>query len=253
MIKILSAMLALTFIYAMKAPARAADASATDAIIDKAIKALGGEEKLGKLKIITWKSKNKITFNGMDNEGTGTTTIQGLDHFRQEFEGEFGGNKVKFVTILSGDKGSRKFGENATEMDKATVASQKRTTYMTVIPISMLSLKDKEFKKESIAEEKVGDKPAVGLKVTDADKKEFKIYFDKESGLPVKLVAKVPGFNGDEFDQETLFTDYKEIAGIKKSMKVTMKRNGEKFMEQTLTEFKILDKVDAKTFTDAAE
>lgn len=148
------------------------------------------------------------------------------------------------------------------EMDRDAIAGQKRTNYLTLIPITLLALKDKEYKMEAIAEEKVGDKPAVGIKVTAPDKKDFKLYFDKESSLPVKMVAIVPGFQGGEFTQETTFSDYKELkeinkeiakefGGIKKATKIVYKRDGMKFMEQTLTEFKILDKVDPKTFTEA--
>ena len=40
--------------------------------------------------------------------------------------------------------------------------------------------------------------PPSGLKATRPDGKEFTIYFDKTSGLPVKLVAKMVGFDGQE-------------------------------------------------------
>ena len=36
-------------------------------------------------------------------------------------------------------------------------------------------------------------KPAAALKVTGPDGKDFTLYFDKESGLPVRMVAKVIG------------------------------------------------------------
>src|SRR5438128_2737253 len=83
-----------------------------------------------------------------------------------------------------------------------------------------------------------GDKPAVGIKVTGPEKKDFKLYFDKESGLPVRTVAKIPGLQGDEVTQETNYSEYKEMAGIKKATKVVSKRDGEKFQEQEVTEFK---------------
>ena len=220
------------------------------AVIDKAIKALGGEEALAKVKAASWKSTGTISFGNNDNAVTNTMTVQGLDHARQVFEGQFNGNAVKGVTLLAGDKGSRQFGDNHSDLDAAAVANQKQTVYLQVIPITILPLKDKAYKVEGIAEETVDGKPQTGLKVTPADGKEFKIYFDKESGLPVRLVAKVAGFNGMEFTQETIFSDYKDVAGIKKAMKTVSKRDGQKFIDQQITEFKILDTVDPKTFTD---
>ena len=84
-------------------PTLAADDEAGK-IIDKAIKALGGEEKLGKATTVSWKSKGTITFNGSENEFSIRATLQGLDHYRSEFEGKFGGNPIKGVTVLAGDK-----------------------------------------------------------------------------------------------------------------------------------------------------
>jgi len=249
--RILVTLLAIGLVAGFCGTVRADDAADPKAIVDKAIKALGGEEALGKVKVAYWKSKTTISFNGNDNEGASETTIQGLDHFRQEFTGEFGGNKFKGVTIVAGDTGKRKFGDNAADLNKEALAGQKRSIYLTMIPVTMLPLKDKDYKLEPIAEEKVEDKPAVGLKVTAPDKKDFKIYFDKESGLPVRVVARVSGFQpGMEFTQETTFSDYKDVAGIKKAMKTVSKRDGEKFMSQTITEFKLLDKVEPKVFTE---
>lgn len=242
------ALVTTSLLFAAPGRVRADDSAA---VIDKAITALGGEANLGKVKAAAWKSKNKITFNNNDAEGTGQVTVQGLDHYRQEFEGDFGGNHFKAVTILNGDKGSRHFGDNNQDLDKDGVANLKRTAYLTLIPVTILPLKDKQFKVESIADETVDGKAQAGVKVTPPDGKEFKLYFDKATGLPARLVAKVAGFMGGEFTQETTFSDYKEVEGIKKAMKSVSKRDGERFTEQQITEFKVLDKTDPKTFTDA--
>ena len=44
-----------------------ADDSQVNQILDKAIKALGGEEKLGKADAFTWKTKGKLTIEGNEN------------------------------------------------------------------------------------------------------------------------------------------------------------------------------------------
>jgi hypothetical protein len=82
------------------------------------------------------------------------------------------------------------------------------------------------------------------------DGKDFTLYFDKESGLPVKLVAKVVSFGGEEFTQDTTYSNYKELDGIKKATKVESKRNGEKFIAVEITEYKAVDKVAPETFAE---
>jgi hypothetical protein len=231
-------------------PARAADDKDAQAIVDKGIRALGGADKLGALKAATWKSKGTLTINDTDNTLNSQVTVAGLDRSRREIEGEFNGNTVKGLTVVDGDKGWRKFGDSSQELDKDGLANEKRGVYLQWVPVTLLPLKGKGFKVETAGEEKVGDKPAAVLKVTGPDGKDFRLSFDKESGLPVKLVAKVPGFMGGEFEQETTFSAYKDFGGIKKATKVSSKRDGQKFLEQEISDFKALDKVDPKTFAE---
>ena len=233
----------------MAASSRADDKD-TKAVIEKGIKALGGEEKLTKAGTCSWKSKGTITLNGDDNEFTSVSTLQGLDHYRSEFEGKFGDNDVKGVTVLSGDKGWQKFNDNDRELDADAVINEKHRINIQAIPTTLVQLNGKGFKIESATDEKIGDKPAAGIKVTGPEGKDFTLYFDKESGLPVKLVATVAGFGGGEdFNQETTFSDYKDFDGIKKATKISSKRNGEKFIDVEISEFKVLDNVPAETFT----
>jgi hypothetical protein len=227
--------------------ARADDGTAI-ATIDKAIKALGGEEKLAKVEAFTWKSKGNFIINGSDNDFSGQVTIQGFDRYRSEFEGKFNGETLKGVTVLKGDKGWRKYGDQLIEMDDKQVASEKRSIYLMVIPTTLVALKSKKFEIGAASEEKVGDKQAIAVTTTGPDGKEFTIYFDKESGVPIKLVAKMIGFVGEEFTMETSFANYREFDGIQKATKIESKRNGERFVEAELTEFQIADKVSAATF-----
>lgn len=250
MMRTIGAVCMASLVFCLSGIARAADVKDAKAILDKAIKAVGGEEKLSSIKAASWKYKGTINLGGNDNPFTGQTIVQGLDHFRQEFEGEFGGNQIKGVTIVAGDKGWRKFGDDKTELDKDAIANEKQRVYLTLIPVTIVPLQGSHFKVEAIGEEKVNGKASVGIKGTGPDGKEFRLYFDKQTGLPVRLVAKVIGFMGEEYTQDTTFSDYKEIDGIKKSMKSDSKRDGEKFLNADLTEFRILKNVNPKTFAE---
>jgi hypothetical protein len=223
-----------------------ADEQEVKAILDRAIKALGGEEKLGKIEAFSWKSKGIVIFNGNENETSNQVTVKGLTHFRREF----GNDQFHGILVVSGDKAWRKFGDDVTELQGDGLVNEKRTVYLNVIPITLVALRGKEFKVESAGEEKVGDKTAAILKITGPEGKDFTLSFDKESGLPVKQVARVIGFQGQEMTLETTYSDYKDYDGIKKATKIEVKRDGEKFQTADLTEFKLLDKVDTETFTE---
>ena len=221
-----------------------------EAVLDKAIKALGGTDKLGTVKAVTWKSKGKLSIGGADNDFTSQTTLSGLTQMRGEFEGDFMGNKIKGVTVMNGDKGWRIFADQKMELDADAIAAEKRNLYLQVVPLTILPLKGKGFKVAAAGEEKIGGKAALGVKATGPDGKDFTIYFDKDSGLPVKQVAKIVGFMGEEATQETMFSNYKDFGGIKKATKIDAKRDGENFIAIEITEFRVLDKVDPKTFAE---
>jgi hypothetical protein len=229
-------------------PVLAAAEGDAAAVIDKGIAALGGKDKLAGAKILAWKAKGKINFGDNESEFTSQTTAQGLDRSRGEFEGDFGGNKFQGVTVIAGDKGWRKFGDMNMELDADSLASEKRNLYLQLIPATLVPLAGKDFKVESAGEEKVGDAAALVVKVTPPDGKDFQIFFDKESGLPLKVAAKVRGFTGEEFTQETTLGGYKDFDGIQKATKIENKRDGQTFVKLEITEFKVLDKVDDKTF-----
>jgi hypothetical protein len=238
-------LLLTTISFAALGPARADDQDAK-AILDKAIKALGGEEKLKKASVHSWKAKGKLHLGGEERDIESQATASGLDHFRREFTlPQFSG-----IVVIDGDKGWRKGRNGTAPLEADLLVHAKREAYLQTIPVTLLPLKDKGFKVEAGGEEKVGDKPAVILKVTAPDGKDFTLSFDKESGLPVKEVATVTAPGGQEFTVETTFADYKDMDGIKKATKTDVKRNGELSTEMEITEFKVLDKVEPHTFAE---
>jgi hypothetical protein len=223
------------------------DANDAHVILDKAITALGGEARLKKARTIAWKARGKSFQDGNEYPFTNETTVQGLDQLRMEWEDDFNGNRVMGVTVLNGDKGWRKNGDKLTKLDGDRLANQKRNLYILVVPVTLVPLKEKVFQIKPAGEVQVGDQPAVGLNVTGPDGKDFNLFFDKKSRLPVKLEVRM-GSPGKEFIQETTFGDHTDFDGIKRATRIERRRDGEKILEQEITEFRVLDKVTPETF-----
>jgi hypothetical protein len=219
-------------------------------ILDRAIKAIGGEDKLSKAEGATWKAKAKISIEGNENEMSLAGTLRGIDHYRSEFEGDFGGNSFKGISVIKGEKGWRKFGEMVMEIEGDALRNEKRIVYLAATHMMLVPLKGKGFKLESAAALDVNGKPAAGLKVTGPDGKESTLYFDKDSGLPVRQVARVVGWQGEEYTQESTFSEFKDFGGIKIPSKLAIKRDGNDFIQEEITDFKLLDKVPAETFAE---
>jgi hypothetical protein len=223
-------------------PARA-DQKEADAILDKAIQALGGKEKLDKADAMRIHAKGRVTVQGNEDEMSWKTIFQGVDHSRTEIKR----NAFEGVFVVAGDKGWGSYPDGTRELDGEFLAGQKRNIYLVVVATRLVPLRGNGFKYESAGEEQVDGKPAVGLRCTGPDGKDFTLYFDKESGLPVLLKARI-SVRDQEFDQETRYLDYKDFDGIKKATRTVSRRNGEPFSTQEVTEFKVLGKVDPDTF-----
>ena len=89
------------------------------------------------------------------------------------------------------------------------------------------------------------------MKVTGPDGKDFTLYFDKETGLPVRLVAKVAGLDGRGVHCKNPHTAItRTSAESRRPPRLSIKRDGEQFLEAEITDFKVLDKVPADTFAE---
>jgi hypothetical protein len=223
-----------------------ADEQEAQAILDKAIKALGGEEKLSLIKAFSAKGRGTVVVDGNEIPFTFEMTAQGIERYRSAFAADLGGNKFEGVTVVDGDKGWRKLGEDAEKLDEEQLASEKRNAYIDIVPMLILPLKGKGFKVASLPD----DKAAAVIAVTGPDGKDFTISFDKESGLPIKVSGRVKDEQGQEFNQETTFEDYKDFDGIKVATKSRVRKDGERYADVEGMEFKALDKVEQDTFAE---
>jgi hypothetical protein len=231
-----------------KADEKAAEATA---ILDKGIKALGGEEKLAKVKGATWKGKGKVYWTSEPLDFTGEWAIQAPDRFRAVLESKFNGLEFKQTRILNGDKGWLQLsGEDPTDLDEDAVTEEKRNL-LGQLAMLLLPLKDTAFKLTALPETKIDGKAAVGLKV-ERDMRDFSLFFDKESGLLLKSESMVrdtrPGGDRRAVKQEVFFSDYKEVDGIQKAMKLAVKRGGKSFLEIEISDFKPSEKVSDRLF-----
>ena len=70
MARFLGMVFVAVLVFGLGSATRAADDKEAKAILDKAIKALGGEEKLSKVKAATWKGKGTNQIDGAANAFT---------------------------------------------------------------------------------------------------------------------------------------------------------------------------------------
>jgi hypothetical protein len=213
------------------------------AIIAKAVKAHGGEEKLAKLRADRVQVKGKLYLGEMEIPFTGETLVQLPGQFKNVMNMTFMGKNRSIVQVLNGDKGWLSIDGQMKEPDAAALNVMKETLYMDQLVRLTPLLKGQEYQLTPLKETKVQDKPAVGVKVASKGHKDASLYFDKESGLLVKAEYKTVNNQQKEVSQEEFFSDFKEVGGFKRPMKVVAFQGSKKLMEAEITDVKYPDKI----------
>jgi hypothetical protein len=218
-------------------------------IIDKAIKAQGGEEKLAKQKAFQMKGGGHFYGAGEGIPYTAEWFIQGEKQFRFDLALKVMDQTITVTKIVNGDKGWVKFANMVKDMSKDELTEEKAEMYVGYVT-TLLPLKDKAFKLSPLGEVKVDDKTAVGIRVTREGKREVNLYFDKTTGLLVKVENTVrdsmAGFK--EANQEVFYADYKEFDGVKHATKIKLLRDGKRYVEAEITEIRPQERLDDSLF-----
>ena len=232
----------------LPANGRADEQADLQKIIDKAIKAHGADKTDKNKKAATFKIKGTVHTMGMDLDLTGEYMTQEPDKLRTVQDVTVMGNELKIITVLNGDKGWVNVMGNTMELPKDAIESAKEDFYAGKVT-DLSALKKKGYKLGALAEKKINDRAAVGISVAKEGHKDIFLYFDKETGMLVlsERQAKDP-MGGEEYKQETRFGNYKDVDGVKRPHKIDVLRNGEKYVELEVTDYKILDKLDDSTF-----
>ena len=219
------------------------------AIVDKAIQAHGGAEKLNSMKGFKTKVKGSVE-----------VPVAGTIHFTQESMALISGKvkdvmdmdvnnmKINVTTVFDGTKGWIVANGQTTEMDEKLLGTMKDTAYMMGLG-KILVLKDPSYKLTALGEVKVNNRPAVGIKVASEGHKDVNLYFDKETGLLSKMEHRTTDpMSGQEISEERIIVEYQDADGFKTAKKAEVLHDGKKFMEAEVLQVKFVDSIDDSEF-----
>jgi hypothetical protein len=219
------------------------------AAVNRAVKAMGGEDKLGKVKVFQLQGKGTIDFMGVEL----MIKVKGLfsdpDRFRQDISLDVMGQPVSVIQVFDGQKGWLKLADNTLPLEDVLLSEIKEEVHSYRVNTLLPLVKDKGFTLKSLGESKVKDRPAVGIRAALKGFRDIELYFDKETGLTVKTSRMVMDtMTFQEVRQDSYVSDWKERDGLKYATKARMERGGKKFMEVEVTDYQPLAKADDRQF-----
>ena len=222
--------------------ARAADRDkAAVAVIEQAVKAHGGAEALNKARKRTRSGQGVVVRNKDEVPFKTEETVSFPDRCRMTLDFDRG----KLVVVLKGEKGWIQLGATQS-MDKETYTEWRDELYVWWL-MTLTPLLKEDIELKPLADAKVNGQDAAVVKVSRKDYPVVRLYFDKKSGLLVKISRRAMEA-GIPVTKEYFYSDHKEFDGVKWPAKELTTRNGTKSSEAKFTNYKSLDRVEDKTF-----
>jgi hypothetical protein len=168
------------------------------------------------------------------------------DKIKYEAKLNRGGQAETMILARNGLRGWKSGGGPAEDLSVIEIDSLEGDASLWSL-ITLLPLKQKGVTLKALPAEKLNGKPAVGILITRPEKSDATIYFDADTGLPVKLTAKVR--EGPlEMGREVDLADYRDFDGIKLPTRITVSRAGRKIEEWTVQSYRFPDRFEDKVF-----
>jgi hypothetical protein len=218
-------------------------------VIDKAIKATGGVERLAKVKATRAKFKGTGEFPGVTADLTGESLVQFPGQLKLEVTAEVQGQKVPVIFVLSGNKAWLHLLGETTELKDEELKEAKEELYAERVQSLVPLLEDKAFTLTPLGEVKIMGQDTVGVTVAYKGYKDVNLYFDKATGLLCKTERRSLNDDKQEITEESFFSGYKEIDGVKVPMKLLVHQDGKKYLELEVTEHRFVDRLADAEFT----
>src|SRR5439155_12408995 len=109
---------------------------------------------------------------------TAEAKSQEPDKFRSDITVEVAGSKFEVIQTVDGDKGWKSANGTVDDFSKEEFAEVKEEIHAGRVG-KLTPLKKKEYKLSALGEKKVGDRPALGVKVVHEGRRDINLYFDK--------------------------------------------------------------------------
>jgi hypothetical protein len=213
------------------------------AIVAKAIRAAGGEEKLSRYQGQTWKEQATYIGRGDPEHYEATYAAQWPDKLKVAIASQF-------TLVLNGEKGWMKTDGKKRDMSKQELEEHGEGTYAVWL-MSLLPLRESAFELTALGQQQVGDRAAAGVRVRRHGHGDVSLYFDQETGLLLRCDTRYKDARtGSEIDQEMTFSAYRDQdgSGVKSPTKVSIRRNGKQVVEADM-EFKHVERLDERLFS----
>ena len=232
----------------LSAAARASAGDDPRTVIARAIAAQGGEGKLAAVRAGRSTLRGTLFDGNREFAFTSEQSFQLPGQIKIALTLKTAPKTTKIVEVIDGDKGWISIDGQVKEADAVSLARAKQLLYLSRISRLTPLLGEKEFELTALEESKVNDRPTAGVKVVSKGHEDVSLYFDKETGLLVKLEYPTRNNQYREVTQEDFFSEYAEFCGVKLPQKNVSFQDGKKLVDVEIVDAKFPDSIPSSEF-----
>jgi hypothetical protein len=217
-------------------------------VIQRAIKAHGGADKLSKYNAVRTRTRGSVDFNGVYVAFTSEAVAQLPGQMKNSLELTIHGQRVTARQVLNGDKAWLSALGETQELPAEVVAEMKESLYAAAVQSLTPLLNEQGYTLALLGPAKVRGREAVGVKVSSAGHKDINLYFDRQTNLLVMSARRSLDSNRSEVFLETIFSDFRETEGLQVARTVVLYHDGKRCLEGTVTDIRFAEKFDDTEF-----
>jgi hypothetical protein len=234
------------FLAALMAPAAGQSTQDKDiarAILERAILAHGGKEKLKEIQVEETRFRGTTMANEVKTPFEGEQ-IQLLPNYnRKVIRFSSKGAVQTVIQVLHDDIATIRVNNQAAAIDPQTEQGMrlvlKLARAMRLVPL----LTDPAYSLAATGPTKVGERDADGIKVSAKGQGDIWLYFDRQTSLLTSAIYYFDEPNGVKARHDAYYGDYREDAGLQRPHKISWFREGKLVMEAEILNVKFLEKV----------
>lgn len=225
------------------APAQVAPSSARS-VVEKAVAAHGGKEKLARARAEKVFSEGTLVAGSETCAFVSETAVQLPGRYRSAVTLARGKERTTLVQVLDGDKGAT-YLDGKEQAGGAMQAEKLRRTLSLERALRLVPLlDDAAVALERLDDVRYNDRVLCGVRVVGGGHRDLSLWFDKAEGLLVRAEYTADGAAGTAVRQESLYGGYRELGGYLRPTRVIVSRGGKKVMDATVTRVEPLGRVE---------
>lgn len=218
-------------------------------IIDRAIEAQGGVERLAQSRAAHTKIKGTVYLQA-PVPFTKTTFFQAPNQLCETQEVEVNGKKIVTTNVFNNNRAWINVNGQTREVAEQRLLIEMQETAHLHHVCRLFPLKGPDYELTALGESKLEKRTVVGVKAATRGFRDINLYFDRDSGLLVKTDRKkLHLVSQQETVEQTIILEYGSVQGLKWPRKMVVLMDGKKLVEGEAVGVKFFDKLDDSYFT----